>query len=106
MLLPAASAWACLARYRPAITANSAGGSPRTWSSSDPREDGKPRYAKRKETVEPVFGHIKNGRGAGRFLRRGLRGCEAEWKLLRGTHNLLKLWRHTIMRPVATPRTA
>jgi hypothetical protein len=33
--------------------------------------------------------------GGGRFLRRGLRACAAEWKLLCGTHNLLKLWRTT-----------
>jgi transposase len=59
-------------------------------------EDGKARYAKRKETVEPVFGQIKDGRGARRLLRRGLAACEAEWKLLCGTHNLLKLWRHTV----------
>jgi hypothetical protein len=26
-------------------------------------------------------------------MRRGLRACQAEWKLLCGTHNLLKLWR-------------
>jgi transposase len=67
--------------------------------------DGKACYAKRKETVEPVFGQIKDGRGARRFLRRGLAACEAEWKLLCGTHNLLKLWRHTVMRPAATPAT-
>jgi hypothetical protein len=60
-------------------------------------EDGKARYAKRKETVEPVFGQIKDGRGVRRLLRRGLRACEAEWKLLCGTHNLLKLWRHQVM---------
>jgi hypothetical protein len=58
-------------------------------------EDGKACYAKRKETVEPVFGKIKDGRGARRLLRRGLAACEAECKLLCGTHNLLKLWRHT-----------
>jgi transposase len=68
-------------------------------------EDGKACYAKRKETVEPVFGHIKDGRGARRFLRRGLQACEAEWKLLCSTHNLLKLWRHTVVRPAATPTT-
>jgi hypothetical protein len=68
-------------------------------------EDGKARYGKRKETVEPVFGQIKDGRGARRLLRRGLRACQAEWKLLCGTHNLLKLWRHTVMRPAATPAT-
>jgi hypothetical protein len=57
-------------------------------------EQGKARYAKRKQTVEPVFGQIKDVRGARRLLRRGLAACEAEWKLLCGTHNLLKLWRH------------
>jgi hypothetical protein len=69
-------------------------------------EDGKACYAKRKETVEPAFGQIKDGRGARRFMRRGLHACEAEWKLLCGTHNLLKLWRHTVMRPAATPASA
>jgi transposase len=69
-------------------------------------EDGKACYGKRKQTIEPVFGQIKAGRGARRFLRRGLAACEAEWKLLCGTHNLLKLWRHTVMRPAATPTTA
>jgi hypothetical protein len=28
-------------------------------------------------------------------MRRGLRACAAEWQLLCGTHNLLKLWRTT-----------
>jgi transposase len=65
-------------------------------------QDGKARYAKRKETVEPVFGQIKDARGARRFMRRGLHACEAEWKLLCGTHNLLKLWRHTVIRPAVT----
>jgi transposase len=69
-------------------------------------EDGKACYAKRKQTIEPVFGQIKDGRGARRFLRRGLAACEAEWKLLCGTHNLLKLWRHAVVRPAATPTTA
>jgi Transposase DDE domain len=68
-------------------------------------DDGKACYAKRKQTVEPVFGQIKDGRGVRRLLRRGLAACAAEWKLLCGTHNLLKLWRHTAMRPAATPAT-
>jgi transposase len=55
-------------------------------------DDGKACYAKRKETIEPVFGQIKEVRGARRFLRRGLAACEAEWKLLCGTHNLLINW--------------
>jgi hypothetical protein len=42
-----------------------------------------------------VFGQLKEQQSARRFLRRGLPACEAEWKLLCGTHNLLKLWRHT-----------
>jgi hypothetical protein len=62
-------------------------------------EDGKARYGKRKQTVEPVFGQIKDVRGARRLLRRGLAACDAEWKLLCGTHNLLKLWRHTRRQP-------
>jgi Transposase DDE domain len=68
-------------------------------------EDGKACYGKRKETIEPVFGQIKDGRGARRFLRRGLRACAAEWKLLCGTHNLLKLWRHTLTQQAASPAT-
>jgi hypothetical protein len=62
---------------------------------------GKARYAKRKETIEPVFGQIKDVRGARRFQRRGLSACAAEWKLLCGTHNLLKLWRHRTRPPSA-----
>jgi hypothetical protein len=58
-------------------------------------EQGKARYALRKQTVEPVFGQLKERQGARRFTRRGLAACDAEWKLLCGTHNLLKLWRHT-----------
>jgi Transposase DDE domain len=66
-------------------------------------DDGKALYAQRKQTVEPVFGQIKEIRGAHRFMRRGMRACEAEWKLLCGTHNLLKLWRYRAAQPAATP---
>jgi transposase len=69
-------------------------------------EDGKARYAKRRETVEPVFGQIKEQQGARRFLRRGMRACQAEWKLLCGTHNLLKLWRHTVTPRAVRPAIA
>jgi transposase len=68
-------------------------------------DDGKACYAKRKETIEPVFGQLKEQQGARRFLRRGLAACEAEWKLLCGTHNLLKLWRHRTIPPAASPAT-
>jgi transposase len=67
--------------------------------------DGKALYALRQQTVEPVFGQVKEQQGARRFLRRGLAACEAEWKLLCGTHNLLKLWRHTAAQPVVSPAT-
>jgi hypothetical protein len=39
-------------------------------------------------------------------MRRGRRACNAEWKLLCGTHNLLKLWRHTAIQPAARPAAA
>jgi transposase len=68
-------------------------------------EDGKACYAKRNETIEPVFGQLKERQGARRFLRRGLAACDAEWKLLCGTHNLLKLWRHQARPPSASPAT-
>jgi hypothetical protein len=69
-------------------------------------EQGTACYTKRKETVEPVFGQLKEQQGAHRFTRRGLAACDAEWKLLCGTHNLLKLWRHTRSRPAPTPTAA
>jgi hypothetical protein len=52
-------------------------------------------YAQRSRTIEPVFGQVKTVQGARRFMRRDLSACQAEWKLLCGTHNLLKLWRLT-----------
>ena len=54
---------------------------------------GKNLYGKRKETVEPVFGQIKEERGFRRFLLRGLTKVKAEWQLICLTHNLLKLYR-------------
>jgi hypothetical protein len=65
-------------------------------------DQGKACYAKRKQTVEPVFGQLKEQQGVRRFTRRGLAACDAEWRLLCGTHNLLKLWRHTRSRPAPT----
>ena len=69
-------------------------------------EQGKACYALRKQTVEPVFGQLKEQQGARRFLRRGLGACDADWKLLCGTHNLLKLWRHTHRQAALTPMAA
>jgi transposase len=67
--------------------------------------DGKVCYAMRQQTIEPVFGQLKEQQGARRFLRQGLAACDAEWKLLCGTHNLLKLWRHQATPPAASPAT-
>jgi hypothetical protein len=57
------------------------------------RQEGRALYARRKATVEPVFGQIKEGRGFRRFSFRGLGPVEAEWQLVCLTHNRLKLFR-------------
>ena len=54
---------------------------------------GRQRYALRMETVEPVFGQIKAGRGFRQFLLRGLEKVNGEWSLICSGHNLLKLFR-------------
>jgi len=53
---------------------------------------GRETYAKRKSSVEPVFGQIKDSRGIRRFLFRGIEAVRAEWRLICLTHNLLKLF--------------
>ena len=58
-------------------------------------EQGKAGYARRSRTIEPVFGQVKTVQGGGDPCAGGLRACQAAWKLLCGTHNLLKLWRTT-----------
>ena len=55
---------------------------------------GRERYALRRETVEPVFGQIKQGRGFRQFLLRVLEKINREWLLICAGHNLLKLFRH------------
>jgi hypothetical protein len=54
---------------------------------------GKKGCRKRKETVEPVLGQIKDARGFRQFLMRGLDNVGGEWQLVCLTHNLLKLYR-------------
>lgn len=49
------------------------------------------RYRLRKQTVEPVFGLIKQARGFQQFLLRGQKKVAGEWSLLCTAHNLLKL---------------
>jgi transposase len=48
-------------------------------------------YRLRKQTVEPVFGQIKQARGFRQFLLRGRVKVAAEWAMICTVHNLLKL---------------
>ncbi|MHB8926881.1 MAG: IS1182 family transposase [Bacillota bacterium] len=62
---------------------------------------GAARYQLRQESVEPVFGQIKEARGFRRFSLRGLEKVRAEWQLICLTHNVLKLaaqWRGTALK--------
>lgn len=54
-------------------------------------------YKKRSQTIEPVFGQIKSGRGIDSFYGRELVSARGEWNLICGTHNLLKLFTMTPM---------
>ena len=58
-------------------------------------------YTMRGQTVEPVFGQLKDRQGIRQFARRGLAAVKAEFTLAATVHNLLKLHRWT-----PTPATA
>ena len=62
-------------------------------------ERGRKAYARRKATVEPVFGQIRAARRFGQFSFRGLIKNRCEWLLVCLTHNVLKLWRAAASRP-------
>jgi len=55
--------------------------------------DGKARYKKRKQTVEPVFGIIKSAIGFTRFHLRGIEKVAAEWLLVALAYNCRRLHR-------------
>jgi transposase len=57
-------------------------------------DHGRQLYAKRKITVEPVYGQIKHNRRIDRFMRRGRAAAQSEWRLIAATHNILKLHNH------------
>ena len=57
-------------------------------------DHGRELYAKRKLSIEPVFGQIKHNRRCERFKRRGRAAARSEWRLITATHNLLKLHSH------------
>jgi transposase len=59
-------------------------------------EHGAAAYAKRKTTVETVFGNVKANLRFRRFSRRGLDATASEWRLVCTVHNLLKIHRHHI----------
>jgi len=54
-------------------------------------DDGKSRYKKRKQTVEPVFGIIKSAIGFTRFHLRGIHTVATEWLLVALTYNCRRL---------------
>lgn len=56
---------------------------------------GSAEYKMRSQTIEPVFGQIKSGRGFDSFYGRELASAKGEWDLICGTHNLLKLFART-----------
>jgi hypothetical protein len=60
--------------------------------------DAKARYARRKQTVEPVFGIIKSALGFTRFHLRGLAKVISEWTLVALAYNCRRLHR---LRPAA-----
>jgi transposase len=53
---------------------------------------GKDLYGLRKQTVEPVFGVIKEALGFRRFLMRGLEKVDLEWTLVTTSYNLKRLF--------------
>jgi DDE family transposase len=59
-------------------------------------EVGEKLYRKRKQMIEPVFGHSRHNRGLTRFHKRGRKAVRTEWRLMMMTHNLTKLHRHQI----------
>ena len=64
------------------------------------------RYALRVQTVEPVFGQIKQGRGLRQFLLRGLEKVSGEWSLICTGHpprraQAVPLWRRSARQSTA-----
>ena len=55
-------------------------------------KEGKAIYAKRKCTVEPVFGIIKNVLGFRQFSMRGVKKAQGEWKLVCMAWNIKRMF--------------
>ena len=61
-------------------------------------------YAKRKQTVETVFGIIKEVLGFRQFRLRGLVKVEGEWSLIHLAYNVKRLWALEMGAPISHPR--
>lgn len=55
--------------------------------------EGKKLYGQRKQTVEPVFGIIKQAIGFRRFMLRGIEKASLEWTLVSASYNLKRLFK-------------
>ncbi|HEY1516378.1 MAG TPA: transposase [Solirubrobacteraceae bacterium] len=94
-------------RHLPVLVAPDKGsrGTPKRWH-NEPRanwmravlksDHGRERYAKRKQTVEPLYGDTKHNKGFIRFHRRGRIKVRTEFRLLMMAHNLTKVHRRHI----------
>jgi hypothetical protein len=94
-------------RHLPVLVAPDKGsrGTPKRWQ-NEPRanwmrtvlksDHGRERYAKRKQTVEPLYGDTKHNKGFIRFHRRGRIKVRTEFRLLMMAHNLTKVHRAQI----------
>lgn len=60
--------------------------------------EGKKLYAKRKSTVEPVFGIIKHVMGFRQFMLRGYEKAKGEWRLVAAAWNIKRLHQITANR--------
>jgi transposase len=59
---------------------------------------GRTLYRLRGQTVEPVFGQMKENQGADRFMMRGNEEAKGEWTLHCSAHNLRKLHSESVRR--------
>jgi hypothetical protein len=57
-------------------------------------EEGRQKYKRRRETVEPRIGWAKRGLGVRRFMRRGLETVTTEWSLVATAMNVAILLKH------------
>ena len=57
------------------------------------RDESREKYRLRKQTVEPVFGTIKQWMGFRQFLLRGYEKVNGEWELVTLAYNIKRLWK-------------